>query len=43
MHYKMFVCFPGGEGMRIPAYARYVVQDEKSKLFSAVVWHPEEP
>lgn len=43
MHYKMFVCFPGGEGMRIPAYARYVVQDGKSKLFSAVVWHPEEP
>ncbi|MBE6357155.1 MAG: 1,4-alpha-glucan-branching enzyme [Lentisphaerae bacterium] len=43
MHYKMFVRYPGGEGMRIPAYARYVVQDEKSKLFSAVIWNPEHP
>ncbi len=40
MHYKMLVRYPGGEGMRIPAYARYVVQDEKSKLFSAVIWQP---
>ncbi len=39
-HYKMFVRYPGGEGMRIPSYAGYVVQDEKSKLFSAVVWAP---
>ena len=43
MHYKMFVRFPGGSGMRIPAYARYVVQDEKTKLFAAVVWEPEKP
>ncbi|MBE6377161.1 MAG: 1,4-alpha-glucan-branching enzyme [Lentisphaerae bacterium] len=41
MYYKMLVRYSGGEGMRIPAYARYVVQDEQSKLFSAVVWHPE--
>ena len=43
MHYKLFVRYPGGEGWRIPAYARYVVQDEQSKLFSAAVWEPEEP
>ncbi len=41
MHYKMLVRWHGGEGMRIPAYARYVVQDEQSRLFSAVVWEPE--
>ena len=43
MHYKLFVRYPGGEGWRIPAYARYVVQDEQSRLFSAVVWEPETP
>ena len=42
-HYKMFVAYPGGCGMRIPAYARYVLQDGESKLFSAAVWEPEEP
>ncbi len=41
MHYKMFVRWNDGAGMRIPAYARYVVQDEQSKLFSAVIWEPE--
>ena len=41
MHYKIFVRFPGGEGMRIPSYARYVVQDAESKMFAAVVWNPE--
>ena len=42
-HYKMLVRFPGGEGLRIPAYARYAVQDEATKLFSAVVWDPPHP
>ena len=37
MHYKMFIRYPGGEGLRIPAFIRYVLQDEKSKEFSAVV------
>jgi len=37
MHYKMFVTYPGGCGLRIPAYARYVVQDSGTKEFSAVV------
>ncbi|MBR7130790.1 MAG: alpha amylase C-terminal domain-containing protein [Lentisphaeria bacterium] len=43
MHYKMLVRFPGGEGLRIPAFADYVVQNEADKQFSAVVWHPEKP
>jgi len=43
MHYKMFIRYPGGEGMRIPAYARYVCQDEQSKLFAAVIWEPDKP
>ena len=33
----------GGRGERIPAYARYVVQDERTKLFSACVWAPRKP
>ena len=42
-HYKMIVEWPGGSGERIPAYARRVVQDENTKLFSAQVWSPEHP
>lgn len=42
-HYKMIVEWPGGSGERIPAYARHVVQDENTKLFSAQVWAPEHP
>jgi len=43
MHYKLFLRSSGGDGWRIPSYADYVVQDEESKLFSAVVWEPAEP
>lgn len=39
-HYKLHIVWPGGDGLRIPAYARYVVQDETTKDFSAVVWAP---
>ena len=42
MHYAMLVEWPGGSGLRIPAFARKVSQDEKSKLFTAMVWEPEE-
>lgn len=42
-HYKMIVEWPSGSGERIPAYARRVVQDENTKLFSAQVWAPEHP
>lgn len=41
--YKLRISWQGGEGDRIPAYARYVVQDEATKDFSAVVWAPEQP
>ena len=39
--YKMKVVWNGGEGERIPAWARRVVQDEKTKIFSAQVWQPD--
>ena len=38
MHYAMLVEWPGGSGLRLPAYTRKVSQDENSKLFTAVVW-----
>lgn len=40
--YKMKVKWDGGEGERIPAWVRRVVQDEETKVFSAQVWAPEE-
>jgi 1,4-alpha-glucan branching enzyme len=36
--YKMSVHWEGGEGLRIPAYATRVVQDENTHLFSAQIW-----
>ena len=39
--YKMKVRWNGGEGERIPAWCRRVVQDEQTKIFSAQVWNPE--
>jgi 1,4-alpha-glucan branching enzyme len=41
-HYKLAVHWPGGSGERIPAYARRVVQDAATDLFSAQVWEPAE-
>ena len=43
MHYLMHVTWPSGAGSRIPAYARRVVQDRITGLFSAMVWEPEPP
>ena len=40
--YKLHVTWPGGSGERIPAWAKRVVQDEKTTLFSAQVWEPEQ-
>ena len=40
-HYHLEMRWEGGRDERIPAYARYVTQDEKTKLFSACVWAPE--
>jgi len=41
--FKMFVEWPGGSGERIPAWAKRVVQDAETKIFSAQIWEPEHP
>ena len=41
--YKLRMKWNGGEGDRIPAYARRVVQDEQTLIFSAQVWAPARP
>ena len=43
MHYLMHVSWKNGSGARIPAYARKVVQDKMTGLFSAMVWTPDIP
>ena len=43
MHGKLFVRWNGGEGFRLPAYARYVVQDANTGIFTFQVWEPETP
>ena len=40
--YKLSIHWEGGSGERIPSYANRVVQDEKTKIFNAQVWQPEE-
>ena len=40
--YKLHVYWEGGDGERIPSYATRVIQDEKTYIFSAQVWAPEE-
>lgn len=42
-HFKYEMHWNGGSGDRIPAYARRVVQDPETLVFSAQVWHPEQP
>lgn len=42
-HYLLSMEWEGGRGDRVPAYARCVVQDEATGLFSAVVYAPERP
>ncbi len=41
--YRLRIHWPGGEGDRIPAYARRVVQDPKTLIFNAQVWKPPQP
>ncbi len=41
--YALTMIWPGGSGKRIPAWATRVVQDEKTHIFSAQVWAPEQP
>mgnify|MGYP005632769673 FL=1 len=43
MHYRLRMHWEGGEGDRIPAYARRVVQDPNSLIFNAQVWSPTDP
>jgi len=38
--YKLHITWHGGCGDRIPAYARRVVQDPHTKIFSSQVWNP---
>ena len=40
-NYHLELEWPGGSGQRIPAYARRVVQDPRTNIFSAQVWDPE--
>jgi len=40
MLYKLLMEWEGGQGERIPAWCRRVVQDVKTHLFSAQVWEP---
>jgi len=41
--YRLRIHWPGGEGDRIPAYARRVIQDPETKIFNAQVWRPPDP
>jgi len=38
--YKLSIHWKGGKGERIPAYANRVIQDDKTKIYSAQVWCP---
>ena len=40
--YKLWISWPGGADYRIPLYATRVVQDDKTKLFNAQVWNPDD-
>ncbi len=42
-HYKLYMVWNEGEEERIPAWARYTVQDPNTHLFSASVWDPQMP
>ena len=41
--YHLLVSWPGGQGERIPSYARRVVQDGATGLYEAQVWRPDCP
>ncbi|MBU0992853.1 MAG: alpha amylase C-terminal domain-containing protein [Proteobacteria bacterium] len=38
--YRLFITWNGGEGDRIPSYAKRVVQDPDTLIFNAQVWKP---
>jgi len=39
--FKLSIHWDGGKGERIPSYASRVVQDDRTKIFSAQIWSPE--
>ncbi|MGD9330276.1 MAG: alpha amylase C-terminal domain-containing protein [Desulfobacterales bacterium] len=41
--FRLRIHWPGGHGDRLPAYARRVLQDERTLIFNAQVWDPGEP
>jgi 1,4-alpha-glucan branching enzyme len=41
--YRLRIHWEGGEGDRIPAFARRVVQDPETLIFNAQVWRPADP
>ena len=41
--YSLSIHWPGGSGKRIPAWVTRVVQDEKTLIFNAQVWSPDNP
>ena len=41
--YHLEMEWPGGGGVRLPAYARRVVQNPDTKIFAAQVWAPARP
>lgn len=40
--YTLHMYWDGGDDFRVPAWATYVVQDDTTKVFDAVVWQPEQ-
>ncbi len=43
MNYKLHLHWPGGDGLRLPAYTTRAVQDPETKQFVAQVWAPPHP
>ena len=41
--YKLYICWEGGSGDRIPAWARRVVQDHETNIWAAQIWDPPNP
>ena len=41
--YRLSMHWKGGSGQRIPAYAKRVVQDRDTLIFSAQLWNPADP
>ena len=41
--WRLRIHWPGGQGDRIPSYARRVVQDPTTLIFNAQIWFPNDP